>query len=407
MTKKTVVTSCLTLVLLLLGTSCASVVKRRSALRDADNSPFIGVRADLEEMESNIHPSLFQNEMPLFGGPFFPVYITGFAIVLADFPLSLAVDTLLYPTDKIYGVGRLIGEKPHHVSLTVLDENDRPISSATVYASCYRESSGLTDKNGIFSITNFFSGVLSCDVKCRGYYDSSGSLWIPLGDSLFPTNGLVIHLRRKLDPVPMICRRVSSAIPRVDEKIGFDLQVGDWVEPDGKGKVTDMILFAKTRYGRFDDYDVEASLSFPNPLDGVFKYAVHVCLDPGMSNIVNRTSIEPPWYRRTIENWMTSSYRPPHLAPTVGYVDSLSLYCHRDKRKKMFTSSWQGMMGWVFRVRTETNELGKVSSSHVGWTDSDFCVDITRTGAAQISFTYYYNLDPISRSLEPAETTKD
>jgi uncharacterized protein YceK len=393
--------------LLFLSTGCTSLRARKSAWRRGDHSPYIGIRSAVKEFEECANPSFMGKPLPPFGGILFPFYLTPALIIVADMPFSFVLDTVWYPTDKIYGPGHLYAfPRPRRVAVVVKDELGFPITNAYIQTTFKNNgNAGLTGKDGVFVTPNYFGDdVISAEAHHDGYYNSRGDVWIPFGDPKFPPNALAVHMRRMVNPVPMVFHEIRSAIPRMEAPIGFDLQVGAWVEPYGNGRMADLLVTASCSYLKPDrpyrppKYRVEVDISTPHPQDGFSKYDVRASLDPCMSGIVGTSKSGPPWDRREITGWMSSCFRAPHVAPADGYTNTLKLFLRNDT----FTSSFQKMTGWGFRVRSETNELGHVTDAHVGWTDEDFQVYYDeKKGSAEISFKYYYNPDPASRSLEP------
>ncbi len=400
--------------LLFLSTGCTSLRARKSAWRRGDHSPYIGIRSAVKEFEECANPSFMGKPLPPFGGILFPFYLTPALIIVADMPFSFVLDTVWYPTDKIYGPGHLYAfPRPRRVAVVVKDELGFPITNAYIQTTFKNNgNAGLTGKDGVFVTPNYFGDdVISAEAQHDGYYNSRGDVWIPFGDPKFPPNALAVRMRRMVNPVPMVFHEIRSAIPRMEASIGFDLQVGAWVEPYGNGRMADLLVTAlcpylntNVSYWNSTKYRVEVDIATPHPQDGFSKYDVHASLDPCMSGIVGTSKSGPPWDRRIITDWMSSCFRAPHVAPADGYTNSLKLLNQSrfSRNDKLPPSSSPKMTGWVFRVRSETNELGHVTDAHVGWTDDDFRIYYDETkGSAEISFKYYFNPDPASRSLEP------
>ncbi len=85
---------------------------------------------------------------------------------------------------------------------------------------------------------------------------------------------LTIKLRPIKDPVPMYVKSIETSIPEKNKPIGFDLEVGDWVSPYGKGKVRDFIIKIKEgeegKKIKLDTFDI----AFSNKLDGIQEFKV-------------------------------------------------------------------------------------------------------------------------------------
>ncbi|MCL1909370.1 MAG: hypothetical protein FWG05_00370, partial [Kiritimatiellaeota bacterium] len=60
---------------------------------------------------------------------------------------------------------------------------------------------------------------------------------------------------------------------------------------------------------------------------------------------------------------------------------------------------------WIYRIRTEVDEDGKIISANYGWMTKDFQIGNPTGTLGVIVLNYYHNPDPHSRSLEPKEIT--
>jgi hypothetical protein len=172
----------------------------------------------------------------------------------------------------------------------------------------------------------------------------------------------------------MYAKRVTTNIPRPDQKYGFDLLVGDWIKPVGKGITAD-IVFEVTGYANsVTDVDSTLTVSFGNPQDGIQPFTP----TPGCE------------------------FRSPREAPLDGYRPRLAF---RRARKP-------GQLGpdqidetahetnYLFRVRTRLDEKGKVKSALYGkiYGGFDFGAAVTNCGLKIGS--YYLNPEPNSRNME-------
>lgn len=150
---------------------------------------------------------------------------------------------------------------------SVTDYDGRPIQGATIaletarkrilpYARAeYTEFSCTTDKNGLASERFFcWDGHVIATVVAPGYYSRT------LRDLSFKTDFdtrtketvflekekiVNVCLREKVNPVPLYSYRGSNKVwsfGRKESVAGYDLKVGDWVCPRGRGEVADFYI---------------------------------------------------------------------------------------------------------------------------------------------------------------------
>ncbi|MDD3180671.1 MAG: hypothetical protein PHQ04_10000 [Opitutaceae bacterium] len=155
-----------------------------------------------------------------------------------------------------------------------------------------------------------------------------------------------VVLKRIRNPVPMYVRRVSASLPVLNKTVGYDLEIGDWVEPQGKGHTADMVFVGILEQRASQDFDWELQVSFSNPADGLQRFS------PG-----SQTS--------------GSKLRSPYEAPADGYVPSLTLtQSRRPNVRDQTTFKPEG--GYFFRVRTELDAQGNVVKAWYGKIYGDF-----------------------------------
>jgi len=170
-------------------------------------------------------------------------------------------------------------------------------------------------------------------------------------------------LKKTVNPTRMYAKAVNLGLPAFDKDLGFDLMVGDWIAPQGKGVNTD-IIFSGHRERRSElDFDYRLVVSFPNQGDGIQEFvvpAVEECSDLRSAHEAPREGYQPQWIQ-------TSTRRPGQ--PVITNRD--------DKRN------------YYFRVRTVLDEKGNVKSALYGKIYGDF-----------LQFTYYLNPTPNDRNVE-------
>ena len=273
------------------------------------------------------------------------------------------------------------------MAVKVVDETGAPVSNAYVRASTYwgkairsGQTFGYTDTNGFFRYEDRVYREIGYGVYKKGYYDSIGEAWWP--NTLFqvPKTNLVVGLKKIVDPVSMVRRTVVLKFPELNDHFGFDLSVGDWVFPSGRGSKTDLLIAGKIDFISWNDFDLRVQIAFTNALDGIQSFSA----------------------RKGHDLRLKSKLLPPQIAPESGYTNSVLCWIH-DSPGSRVRSSFSEHINYIFRVRTDVDESGAIKSANVGWIQSDFMCSPSSDQKGEVSFTYYFNPDPTSRSLEPKE----
>ena len=144
--------------------------------------------------------------------------------------------------------------------LRVLDDDKKPVPNAKVNVLMgmnFRERSyhikGLTDAAGVFVVEGNTTGnEVEINVKKEGYYKSAKKLClIKHGEEFEVKKGrwqpwgmeMPVSLRKIVDPIDhLVIEKKNYVIPATNAWFGFDMQIGDWVAPHGKGKETDFSI---------------------------------------------------------------------------------------------------------------------------------------------------------------------
>jgi hypothetical protein len=291
------------------------------------------------------------------------------------------------------------GPPEQKFEVTVVDENGKPMAGVECKAWFQKagEKRGIvdyfvlakSDANGKAIMQGqTVWGPTSVEAKKEGFYSAgagehwarkaSGNRWKP-----WPVEVNLV-MKRIVRPHSMyaVAPRDQPMFYFPDDRqlgpLGFDMEKMDWVEPNGKGKVVDVLI----RGTRESPAEIQSSksenvrilayskgcihFSFPNPGDGIQRIA-----DLGGSELLG-----------------------PAVAPDGGYVD------HWD------FPNWQQSDGtgpkdsacFVFRVRSKRNELGRVVSAQygkiMGNVDGRFLV------RSRINLNYYFNQEANDKNLE-------
>ncbi len=291
----------------------------------------------------------------------------------------------------------------------VTDQNGTPVPGASIImydrVSVPRQG-GVTDKDGIFScfMRNLYPPIRG-SVSKYGYYRTWGYFWRGK-QGVLPDGKIEINLKKISDPVAMEGKRVSLwfikpgqplretytkfdyAVVRRDTSrpIGLDMEMGDWLPPDGEGKVADCWITGEQEVVYSNYYQASVKVVFSNELDGVQRF-----INNPSSNRLQRTF---------------SSLPPPNVAPLDGYTNAIFMTQSCLPFGKRQTNPKEGRR-YIFRVRTKTDEAGNIVSGNYGWITGCTMSEVEKDGPLSFRLSYYWNPDPTSRSLEPKAIADD
>ncbi len=266
-------------------------------------------------------------------------------------------------------------------TVKILDEAGQPVPGADVTVGYYVPSSdasiassskkGRTDTNGLFyasekstSIDLFIGAIKAGYYKTRIEYEL-GDIFQYQHNPERWTPSVTLPLKRIINPIPMYAKRVNLGMPVFDKPVGFDLEIGDWVAPSGKGVKTDITFTGHLAKRAEDDFDWQLIVRFPNAGDGIQTFEKHS---------------HPPGQGSTL--------RSPHNAPESGYqAEWVKSNSRRPGEPSVYHLDEN--LNFFFRVRTVLDEKGNVKSAQYGKIYGDF-----------LDFTYYLNPTPNDRNVE-------
>jgi hypothetical protein len=286
-------------------------------------------------------------------------------------------------------------EHPAQLRVKVLDDDNNPVIGIEVAVSTFRKHipdfgtdenkivTQLTDANGI-AILKFpcLTGEAAYGVRpFTGFYGNIGSQKIRFTDVVAakwqpwdPTEE--IRIKRILNPVPMYARRIEEKpIPEQGKAIGFDLTIGDWVGPYGKGITPDFLFKFESKPEpevpprEPKPFDVTLTMSFPNDGDGI--QSVFVPLR-GVSEL-----------------------RLPRQAPLDGYQQTLVKHQQNERGQVPHIES-RDDQNYFFRVRTKKDDRGNIVSALYGKISGNIRGGIS----GKLTFTYYLNPTLNDRNME-------
>ena len=207
------------------------------------------------------------------------------------------------------------------INLRIVDDEGTPVEGVSckiLSMAGYDTPTVLSDTNGVCSVQlkNIHSEIMGWFYK-HGYYKSNGTFWkldqtswnsklqiytnmVPPADNLY-----TIKLKRIIEPAPMPYIQIQKIVPRNDEPIGFDLEIGDWVLPDGMGIKSDLFFSNEMEYESIDNFDSYVTVSFSNALCGIQSFF---------------------YPKRSSSTPIRSELPPPQVAPESGYENNLHLF---------------------------------------------------------------------------------
>ena len=267
-------------------------------------------------------------------------------------------------------------------------ENGLPITNAVV-TKCFILGSGYdgastkqetakVDRNGFCVIsgeTHRHAGG-GAGAQAEGYYYGSAELNFSGRNIMLnrwePWNPTVeIKIRKIKNPVPMVKKYIEwKSIPYIGSAVGYDLEVGDWVSPHGKGKISDLILTTSSYFQEGQKgSEARYTLSFPNEFDGIQVYR----------------------YPEELH----SSFKWPYQAPMDGYQPTLEKFRHWDVNGMPDKSNYAEKNNYMFRVRSRKLEDGSMEACY-GMIEGE----IEYIPQGKIRFSYWFTPVPNERSLE-------
>ena len=162
--------------------------------------------------------------------------------------------------------------------IIVVDEENNPIDKAEVKFTYVNYKSDkvikvITNKRGVVENAGTAELRVNLVVSKTGYYttgyrNSDGKFL-----SKSKNHDLKVTLKKIENPIPLYARSLKIIAPVLDQRIGFDLEVGDWVRPHGKGAKIDIYFYINYQEKSPKNYDYSLVASFPNDLDGLQEFS--------------------------------------------------------------------------------------------------------------------------------------
>ena len=290
------------------------------------------------------------------------------------------------------------------VTMTIrcVDDTGAPVEGANVQISFEQAKGGFDTREGLSDEDGYFSH--RADVFTRIYlkatkegyyaYDKDAKPYRMEGELTVLKNGKPIYedqqadliLKRIKEPVALRGKvSFSVKVPQLEQLLGFDMEMMDWVAPHGSGRTNDLFFEVNGYFNKPEDRQSKLRLSFPNEGDGVISFQM--------------------------DHKRGSKLKSDHLAPEIGYEESKIWHRNYVITRPMHTpdespgnvvNEFSKDSGLFLRLRTELNENGEVIRANYAklYGDPTFSWNI-RTGEGTIHFRHvYFNPEVNDRNLE-------
>jgi hypothetical protein len=279
---------------------------------------------------------------------------------------------------------------------------------------------GLTDVQGQFTAEDDVVFGLLLTITKKDYYsiyerDPLKSIARDQYDNL-RQHSMDITMRQIKTPIPLYGKVVSRAIPEQNKPIGYDLEIGDWVKPYGKGVIGDFFVsYSKEMFGYGDGETYESRLqrmlerhkSNPrakkNYLETVNRFH-ETTLDYTYEDAIRHNAGK--WkgalqlsfadkdegiieVKEAFHSY--SELTMPHLAPANGYQKEWNR--EEDNAKPRINSS---EIGYFLRTRIKRNEKGEIVSANYSKVVTDWNFD----PRGRLEFSYLFNPTANDKNLE-------
>lgn len=286
------------------------------------------------------------------------------------------------------------------MTVQVVDQDGVPVVGAVVKAGLFNSKykntrqpfNGLTNTNGIYTIEGSTIKDVTYSIEKEGYYYTRGRYDFrdsaPSGEQAVvngkwqPWNSVQkVVLKKEKTPIPMYVKKVVTTCPEQGCPVGYDLIIGDWVAPYGKGETTDILFTVTGEMASLSDRSASMKVEFPNKFDGIQEFTVDADQSGGMSRFVSSYFSPAGNYEGY---WTFEMKFAPELENRVNIVPSEN-------------------SNFFLRVRTEVDENKKIMSALYGKIYGDLRCDFrdpAKPDDIGVYFTYYLNPTPNDRNIE-------
>lgn len=257
------------------------------------------------------------------------------------------------------------------VKLKVIDQDSAPVSDSEVQMSFLLSEGanafkGITDKNGDIKASDRAMFGVAISVRKQGYYES-------LRRTGYGDQELIMELREVKSPISMYVNKLENlkkVVSESNQSIGYDLKMGDFLAPHGKGNIADLIFNGHFNYEKAFYHDSKLTIEFSNELDGLTPFKIE--------------ERNHRW-QRTPESDLVSEY----TAPESGYINRWEFESRRNGVDKPAMSNYIKENNYYFRVRTKVDDDGNIESAYYGKIYGEFP-----------NIIHYFNPNENDRNIE-------
>lgn len=268
--------------------------------------------------------------------------------------------------------------------ITVVNEQGDPVEGAEVklwYVNYRDEEMRVfeTDAEGRIEDTGTPDLRINLSVTKEGYYETSYRKSEGTSISKDQNHDLMVTLRKKINPIPMYAKNVKIQLPKLDENLGFDLIVSDWVQPFGKGLNSDLIFFGQKYFEDNLNYETKITVFFDSEFEGM------------------KEDLEASRNGK----YFNSELKTSRIAPSEDYNNKFQFISRKSSGGGYEGSSVE--RNFVFRTRCILDKSGNLVSAQYGKMKG--AIDVSRGSGLKdskpiVSFTYYFNPNVNDRNLE-------
>lgn len=295
------------------------------------------------------------------------------------------------------------------ITLRVVDSTGKPVKKAKLSVAFWGSDSAAdsvvlevqTDTNGLCVTEGKTVGDMNYAVTKEGFYKTAGKYWFcrPSGldasksSAISPTSGeywlyhreenrvkdgrwqpwnpkITVVLKEHRNPIAMYAKHIDEPVPVRDTPVGFDLEVGDWTVPHGKGKQIDLLLTYKAKVQDYWNGSLELIIACTNQMDGFCR----------------------------VQKDMSSNFRSVYEAASVGYHPEVQFAFVTTTDKDLKVEKMGDAEYLTFRVRTVLDDKGNIVRARYGKIYGPIEFGVGKNH--HVRFNYYFNPTDNDRNLE-------
>jgi hypothetical protein len=209
-----------------------------------------------------------------------------------------------------------------------------------------------------------------CTVYKDGYYSSRYHLKLKENGEFI--SKLTLVLKKVRNPKPMLFKKVSIIVPELNKRLGYDLLIGDWVEPYGRGLTNDFIFNFSGEFKSFNERKASMGVSYAKEQNGIQSKSLD----------------------------LYSQFKTVYMAPINSYSNN---YDYTKKIAVLANNEINPMprddIYFIFKVRGEKVDAVYTNFLY-GVILSDFLTDYADEKNIGVYFNYYINPIPNDNSVE-------